>query len=151
MCALLASAYQVTLAKSLALAFFMTLVLALGESVSVQSMTVTIQALHSMRPTLLWYVGAFRREASTALLLGSACGTVVGLIVWLWLGQGLLAITVGSSILLSLCLACLIGLSVPALLHASKLDPKISAGPITLALTDILTILFYFILATLLL
>lgn len=151
MCALLASAYQVTLAKSLALAFFLTLVLALGESVSVQSMTVTIQALHTMRPTLPWYVGAFRREASTALLLGGACGTVVGLIVWLWLGHGLLAVTVGASILLSLCLACLIGLSVPALLHASKLDPKISAGPVTLAVTDILTILFYFILATVLL
>ncbi|MGI8966832.1 MAG: magnesium transporter, partial [Limisphaerales bacterium] len=43
--------------------------------------------------------------------------------------------------------ACIFGLSVPALLHALKLDPKISAGPITLALTDIFTLLFYFTLA----
>src|SRR2546426_5148193 len=61
LCAVLASAFELTLAKSIALAFFLTLVLALGESVSIQSMTLTIQALHTMRPTLRWYVGAFRR------------------------------------------------------------------------------------------
>nr|MCU0873892.1 CBS domain-containing protein [Pirellulaceae bacterium] len=45
LCALLASAFAVTLGQSLVLAFFLTLVLGLGESVSIQSMTVTIQAL----------------------------------------------------------------------------------------------------------
>jgi len=46
-CALLAGAHEVTLAKSLVLvlAFFLTMVLGLGESVSIQSMTITIQAL----------------------------------------------------------------------------------------------------------
>jgi magnesium transporter len=38
-------------------------------------------------------------------------------------------------------------LSVPTLLHALKLDPKIAAGPITLALSDIFTLLFYFSMA----
>ncbi|MBI2928481.1 MAG: magnesium transporter [Verrucomicrobia bacterium] len=147
LCALLASAYELTLAKTLALAFFLTLVLALGESVSIQSMTVTIQALHNVPPTLRWYVAAFRREVSTALLLGGASGVVVGLIVWLWRGTGLPAVVIGGSVLLSLCAACSIGLSVPALLHALKLDPKIAAGPVTLALTDIFTLLFYFNLA----
>jgi len=42
-------------------------------------------------------------------------------------------------------------LSVPALLHALKLDPKIAAGPVTLAFTDIFTLLFYFTLAAVLL
>lgn len=146
-CALLASAYELTLAKSLVLAFFLTLVLGLGESVSIQSMTVTIQALRAMQPTLGWYLRAFRREAGTALMLGVACGTVVGLIVWLWRGAGLAGIAIGASILLALCAACFFGLSVPALLHALKLDPKIAAGPVTLAFTDIFTLLFYFSLA----
>jgi len=146
-CALLASAYQLTLAKSLVLAFFLTLVLGLGESVSIQSMTVTIQALRAMQPTLGWYLRAFRREAGTAIMLGAACGTVVGLIVWLWRGAGLAGFAIGASILLALCAACFFGLSVPALLHALKLDPKIAAGPVTLAFTDVFTLLFYFSLA----
>jgi magnesium transporter len=150
-CALLASFYEITLAKCLVLTFFLTMVLGLGESVSVQSMTLTIQALRSVRPTLRWYLAALRREVGTALLLGAACGGVVGLIVWLWRGTALAAAVIGSSILLALCAACLFGLSIPAVLHALKLDPKIAAGPVTLALTDLFTLLFYFSIAALLL
>jgi magnesium transporter len=150
-CALLASAYEVTLTKTLILAFFLTLVLGLGESVSVQSMTVTIQALRTMRPTLRWYATAFRREVGTALLLGGACGLLVGVIVWFWRGTILEATAIGTSIVLTLCAACLLGLSVPAVLHALRLDPKISAGPVTLAAADIFTVLFYFSLAAILL
>lgn len=151
LCALLASAYEMTLAKSLVLAFFLTLVLGLGESVSIQSMTITIQALRSAQPTLRWYVRTLRREASTAILLGAGCGTIVGLIVWLWRGAGMAAVSIGTSILLTLVASCVFGLSIPALLHALKLDPKIAAGPMTLALADIFTLLFYFSLAALLL
>lgn len=151
LCALLASAYEMTLAKSIVLTFFLTMVLGLGESVSVQSMTVTIQALRAAQPSLGWYLRAFRREAGTALLLGTGCGVLVGLIVWLWRGAALAGLAIGSSILLALGAACFFGLTVPALLHALKLDPKIAAGPVTLALTDIFTLLFYFSLAALLL
>jgi len=151
LCAMLASAYEVTLAKSIVLAFFLTMVLGLAESVGIQSMTVTIQALRATQPTFGWYVRAFRREAGTAALLGTACGSVVGLIVWLWRGAGFVSFAIGASILLALCAACFFGLTVPALLHALKLDPKIAAGPVTLAFTDIFTLLFYFSLATLLL
>ena len=146
-CALLASAYEVTLAKSLVLTFFLTLVLGLGESVGVQSMTVAIQALRTTVPSLGWYLHALRREAGTAVLLGGGCGLVVGLIVWLWRGAALAGLVIGSSIFLALGAACFFGLTVPAVLHALRLDPKIAAGPVTLALTDIFTLLFYFSLA----
>ena len=144
LCALLAGRFELTLAKSLVLTFFLTMVLGLGESVSIQSMTVAIQALRATQPTLRWYVRAFRREAATALLLGVACGTVVGIIVWLWRGAALAGVSVGASLLLALCTASLFGLSIPAGLHALKLDPKIAAGPVTLAFTDVFTLLFYF-------
>jgi len=143
-CALLAGAFEVTLAKTLVLAFFLTLVLGLGESVIIQSMTLTIQALRAVRPTFAWYLRAFWREAGTALLLGIACGATVAMIVWLWRGTPLAAVSIGFSIFLTLCAACFFGLSVPAALHALKLDPKIAAGPITLAFTDIFTLVFYF-------
>ncbi len=148
LCALLAGQYEATLAKTLLLAFFMTLVLGLGESVSMQSMTVTIQALHSNRPSFRWYIRALWREAGTALLLGGACGITVGLIAWLWRGEGWTAISIGGSIGLTIISACIFGLSIPTLLHTLKLDPKIAAGPVTLALADICTILIYLGLAT---
>jgi magnesium transporter len=148
LCALLTSLYEVTLAQSIVLAFFMTLILGLGESVSIQSMTVAIQALRSTKPTLKWYLKALRKEALTAVLLGLGCGSVVGVIVWLWRGEGMAAVSIALSITLALVTACVTGLSVPSALHAARLDPKIAAGPITLALTDICTLLFYFGLAS---
>jgi magnesium transporter len=147
-CALLASVFETTLARSLVLAFFLTLILGLGDSVSSQSMTVTIQALRTSRPKLDWYLQTLRRELSTALLLGLACGGTVALITLWWRRESAPALVIGVSILLSLCSACLTGLSVPTLLHALRLDPKIAAGPVTLALTDIFTLLFYFGLAS---
>jgi magnesium transporter len=146
-CALLTSTYEVTLAKSIVLAFFLTMVLGLGESVSVQSLTVTIQALRAVQPTFGWYLKALRREAGAALLLGLGCGVVVAGVVWLWRGNPLAAASIGASIFLNLCAACFFGLSVPTALHALKLDPKIAAGPVTLAFTDIFALLFYFGLA----
>lgn len=118
------------------------------ELVSIQSMTVAIQALRSSKPTLTWYLTALKKEALTAVLLGACCGAVVGVIVWLWRGEGMAAVSIALSITLALVTACVTGLSVPSALHAARLDPKIAAGPITLALTDICTLLFYFGLAS---
>jgi magnesium transporter len=148
-CALLAGAYELTLARSILLAFFLTLVLALGESVSIQSMTLAIQSFRAMRPTWSWFGRALRRELTTALLLGLGCGVLVSLIVWLWRGAWPAALVIGGSISLSLMGACVIGLGIPTLLHALKWDPKVAAGPLTLALADIFTLLCYFNLAAL--
>jgi magnesium transporter len=143
-CALLASTYEMTLTRVILLAFFLTLVLALSESVGIQSMTLTIQTLRFNRPSLKWYLKAFLREGMTSIFIGSACGAVTACITWLWRGTFLTALTIGFSVTFALIAACLFGLSVPTILHALKLDPKVSAGPVTLALTDIATLLIYF-------
>jgi magnesium transporter len=110
-------------------------------------LTVTLQALHVQPLTLRWYFRALRKELATAGLLGGASGLTVGLIVWLWRGQEGAAFVIGLSLWLAVSVACLIGMSVPTLLHRFKLDPKIAAGPLALALTDVFTLLFYFNLA----
>jgi len=145
-CALLAGAFQDTLAQSLVLAFFLTLVLGLGESVAAQSIALTIQALRGGRPTLGWYARALRRELATGLLLGAGCGTLVAFLVALWQSQAALA--VGSSVALSLAGASVLGLTVPSVLHALRLDPKVAGGPIALALADVLTVLLYLVAGT---
>jgi magnesium transporter len=150
-CAFLAGAYKLTLEKSLVIAFFLTLILGLGESVSIQSMTVAIQSLRTNKPTLRWYLLSLWRETFTALLLGCACGLVVGLVVLTWQHAPMPALVIGASVTFCLLTACVAGLSVPALLHALKLDPKIAAGPLTLGIADIFTLLFYFNLAKFLL
>lgn len=147
-CAILAGFFEATLAESLVIAFFLTLVLGLGESMSIQSMTLTIQALHTAQPSLKWYLKSFLKEAQTALLIGGSSGVLVAAISFLWKGEIITSVVIGTSILLVQFIAAILGLSVPALLHSTRLDLKVAAGPITLALTDIFTILFYMGMAT---
>jgi magnesium transporter len=148
-CALLASAFEATLAQGLVIAFFLTMVLGLNESVSVQSMTLTIQALRGTKVNRSWIGQALRRELTNSFLLGAACGVVVALIEFFWRGELRAGLCIGASIALSLVTAALFGLAVPALLHRWKLDLKIAAGPLTLALTDLAALAIYFTIASL--
>jgi magnesium transporter len=142
--AILAGFFEATLARSLVLAFFLTMVLGLNESVSTQSMSVTIHALRSVTVTWRWLGSAFRHEVTNAVLLGVACGLIVGTIVCIWRKDLVGAFVIGGSIAVSLVTACALGLGVPSLLHRFKLDPKIAAGPVTLALADFVALLIYF-------
>jgi magnesium transporter len=151
MCALLAGAFEKTIASSVVIAFFLTMVLGLNESVSMQTMTVTIQALRSQTVTSSWFKVAFLRELRSAVLLGLGCGALVVMIVLLWRKEMTAALAIGGSIGLSLVTACLFGLSIPSLLHSLKLDPKIAAGPVTLAVTDFVALALYFGIASLVL
>lgn len=144
LCAFLAGAYETTLAQSLVLAFFLALVLGLGESVSVQSLTVTLQTLHGQPITWSWFLRTAQKELATAAMLGGGSGIIVGLVVWLWRGTGMAAVVIGTSLWMAISVACLIGLTIPSLLHRFRLDPRIAAGPIALALADVCTLLFYF-------
>ncbi len=85
------------------------------------------------------------------MLLGALCGSLSGGIAWLWRGTALVGLAVGASVLLSIVAAGVIGLTVPTLLHAIREDSKIAAGPVTLALTHIATLLLYLNTARLLL
>jgi magnesium transporter len=148
-CALVSGCYEATLTARIVLAFFLTLVLGLSESVSAQSVTVTVETLRGRTPSRAWFLRAIQKEAISALMLGGTCGLVVGVMAWLWRGQAAPAFVIGGSITVSMVVACLIGLSVPAVLHRFKLDPKIAAGPVSLAMTDVCTLLIYMNVASL--
>jgi magnesium transporter len=143
-CAALVSLYEATLERSLVLAFFLTLALGLGESVGVQTMTASIHSLRLGRFNWSWFRTEFRKQVLAGLLLGLACATVVGLAVWLWRQQPLPALSIALSILGAQICSCVCGLSIPTLFHWAKKDPKIASGPITLALSDVITIFIYF-------
>lgn len=147
LCAVLVSRYEHMLDAAVVLAIFLPMVLALAESVSMQSATLTLHGLHSSGMTWALLGPAMRREFSVAALLGVGCGLIVGLISWAWKGNDQLALALGGAIALSMVTAALLGLLLPTLLHSAKLDPKIAAGPIVLAVADVCALLIYFNLA----
>ncbi|MBK8914631.1 MAG: magnesium transporter [Phycisphaerales bacterium] len=142
-CALLAGRYEVFLDSVIVLALFIPVVLALAESVSMQAMTLALQAMHSKSVDSRFLISAMRREALTAILLGASCGGIVGAIAWVWKGQQLVALAIGGSIALSVVTACMLGVLLPTVVRVFKGDPRIAAGPMVLATADLATLLLY--------
>jgi magnesium transporter len=143
-CALIASLYETFLDQIIVLALFIPVVLALAESVSIQSVTITLQGLHERGSMGRLFWRSIAKELLVALMLGTACGAVVGLLDWFWKGEPAVAVAIGGSIALAMATACLVGVALPTILHKLQRDPKVAAGPIVLATVDVLTLVFYF-------
>ena len=144
LCALVISRYEAFVDTVIVLALFIPIVLALAESVSMQSMTLTLVGLESQRIhwPRLWL--NLRKEFVTAAMLGFGCGATVGLIAYAWKAAGLVAFAIGASISLAMLTACLLGVLIPTAIRRFNRDPGIAAGPIVLAAADVLTLTFYF-------
>jgi magnesium transporter len=147
-CAFIASRFEHLLDEVVVLALFIPIVLALGESVSMQSLTLTLQNLAD--GPIVWkrLAAALWKEFKTALTLGVGCATVVGAVVTLWRGEAAVAAVIFGAISLSMIFASLLGVAFPAMLRALRADPGIAAGPVALAAADVATLLFYFGLGT---
>jgi magnesium transporter len=143
LCAAIASQFEVLLEHVVVLALFIPIVLALAESVSMQSATLTLQVLSddSVKPARI--AQALWKEARTAVLLGVSCAAVVSSVVFLWRHNVAGALVIGGAISASMVMACLYGVLLPTLLRAFRADPRIASGPLVLAAADVTTLLFY--------
>ena len=144
MAAFIASRFEHLLQEVIVLALFIPVVLALGESVSMQALSLTLQSFTDGPFVPRRLLAALWKEFRTAALLGLACGGVVAGVVIVWRGETVVAAVIFAAIALSMVVACLLGVAFPALLRVAKADPRIAAGPVVLAAADVATLAFYF-------
>ncbi len=146
-CAFIASRHELLIHELTIIAFFITIVLASAESVSMQSMTMTMQIFAHHRFSLKQAAIALRKEISTSGLLGIGSGLIVGGVAYAWRGNPPAAAAIGAAICLAMISASVIGVIIPSLVRGLRIDPRIASGPVVLAMTDILTLTYYFSLA----
>ena len=148
LCAFIAGQFEPKLQEIVVLSLFIPIVLALAESVSMQSATLTLQRLSSESLGIPQILAALWREARTAVLLGLSSALAVGLVVLAWRRDAMGALVVGGAIATSMVIACLFGVLLPTLVRVFKVDPRIAAGPLVLSSTDVVTLMFYLWLGT---
>jgi magnesium transporter len=133
--------------REAALAIFVPVVLALAESVAIQSVTLALQGLRAAPASWRRLVPRLAAEAGTGVLLGLASATLAAAAAAVWLRDGAVAIVLLGGIGVGVTAAAVIGLAVPYLLRLARRDPQVAAGPIALAAADFFTLLVYFNLA----
>jgi magnesium transporter len=145
--AFIAGLFEGELQRVATLALFIPVVLAVAESVSIQSLSLTLQLLRGQSPTLGTLLGKVRTEVVTGALLGIAAGIAVALVAWLWRGQVRVMLALLGGIAGGAACAAALGVAMPILLRLVRRDPQVAAGPIALAASDMITLLIYLYLA----
>lgn len=142
-CAVLAGMFRDVLNRAVALALFLPVVLALAESVSIQTLTLVLDRQQLGVFTGKRVFAFIRRELPTGILLGLTLGALVGGFAAAWDRQPLLFPTIAAGITLGLLIATVIGTVVPVLFWLAQRDARPSAGPVVLALTDVAALTAY--------
>lgn len=141
------AAFEKIIEAYVALVFFLPLLIACGGNAGTQSATLTVRALATGHVRASDWAGAFGRELLVALLLGSSMALAVSLIGFARGGPEI-ALVVALAMIAIVTLGCLIGISLPFLLHRLRMDPAIASGPLVTSTADVLGVVIYFTIAT---
>lgn len=142
------SGFEETLAQVVALAFFMPMIAGMTGNTGTQSLAVVIRGLVvndiDRRTTLRLVL----RELGVGCIIGVICGVLISIIAYLWQGDPVLGLVVGSSLFLTLIIGTLAGTVIPLLLYKFDVDPAVASGPLITTLNDVFSLTVYFTLAS---
>lgn len=146
-------AFENTLEAVVLLSAFIPLIMDSAGNTGTQALTVAVRnlALGNIGPgsilKTLW------RELGTGFLLGLACSVMLLIIIPLLYPSGnlMLAVIVGSTLIITLSLSAVIGAIIPVIIKKLNIDPAVASGPFITTINDIMGLLIYFTIATTLL
>lgn len=137
--------------KNPSMALFIPLIAAMGGNVGVQSAAIVVQGLAKDVINTSDISTRLLKELGVGLLNGTICGIVI-LLASMVLNFGLaLSITVSIALLCVIIFAALFGTFIPLILDKYKIDPALATGPFITTANDIIGLIIYFLLGTLIL
>jgi magnesium transporter len=142
--AFLSGVFEAELQRVVELALFIPVVLALAESVAIQSLTLSLQLMEGRTPRWRDIFVGLRDEVGTGMLLGLATGMVVAGVALAWLRRVPLMVCLLIGIAGGVTCAAVVGMALPTVLRRLNRDPQVAAGPIALVSADMITLLLYF-------
>ncbi len=143
--------FDKTLSQVILLASFMPIISAISGNTGLQSAAIVVRGLATGHIELSRWWGPISRQLETTLMIGSACGIVIGIISGFWHGGALFGAVVGVSMFVSVNISGFVGSTVPLVSKSFGFDPALTAGPFETAFQDVVGISIFLSMATLLL
>lgn len=139
--------FEETIAAYVALVFFLPLLIDSGGNAGSQSATLMVRSLATGDVGAGDWARLIGREVFIALALGvSLAGAVM--VLGIFRGGPGIAVVVGLSMMLIVCIGSLIGMTLPFLLTRLNKDPAVASTPLVTSFADITGVLIYFSIAT---
>ncbi|MDP3741339.1 MAG: magnesium transporter [bacterium] len=143
---IIVSKYEAILSADIRLAFFVPVIVYLSDAVGTQTETIYVRHI---KKTGTGFGKYLFKETILGLCLGSIFGLAIGLFAQLWLHSTEVGLTVGLAMLINVAIAPVLATIVPALLYKEHSDPALGAGPLATIIQDLISLLIYFFIASL--
>jgi magnesium transporter len=141
------SRFERILASNLAIAFFVPTIVYLADAIGTQTEAIAVRGLSLSRQPIRHLLAG---ELRTGLLIGVTLAALAFPIVAYAFGDSRLAVCVSAAIVVAGGVATSIGLLLPWLLQRMGSDPALGSGPVATIVQDVLSLVIYFAIATLL-
>ncbi len=140
--------FEESLYKLAYLAAFIPVIMGMGGNIGTQSSTIVVRGLATGRLNIRDIGSVVVKECLIGLLLGLIYGLLIGLVAHLKYSTFALAVSVGLGLVCSMSIAALFGSLMPMVFARINIDPAVATGPFVTTSIDIISVFFYFVLAT---
>jgi magnesium transporter len=152
MAMVIVGSFEEELAKVLALASFIPVVMGMGGNIATQSSTIIVRGIATGRVNMNALFRVIFKEMRVGLILGFIYGLFLGVLSYfLHQEMQLLGLVVGIAIFCTMTMAATLGTVIPLVLKRFDFDAAIATGPFVTTAIDILGVLMYFYSAKLIL
>ena len=123
----------------------------MGGNIGTQSSTIVVRGLATGRISIREIWSVVFKELTIGFILGIVYGILIASVAQFRYQMYLLAVSVGLAVVSSMALAALVGSFVPMAFARINVDPAVATGPFVTTAMDIISVFFYFMIATTLL
>lgn len=150
MAMIIIGAFEEELAKVIALASFIPVVIGMGGNIATQSSTIVVRGIATGRINLNEAYKVVFKEMQVGVMLGFLYGIFLGIVAFLGFSdQAFLGLVVGLSIFFCMVMSATLGTIIPLIFKRFDVDAAIATGPFVTTSIDILGVLVYFWIAKL--
>ena len=140
--------FETTIGKVVALAVLLPLVTSQGGMGGIQTLTLAVRSMALGELPSTQGMKLVLRELILGTAHGLLFGLLVGIVAYAWKGDYMLGVVLAVAMLGNMVIAGLTGAGVPLLLRKAGLDPAVSSAVFITTFTDIMGILLFLGIAT---
>ncbi len=140
--------FEGSILKYAYLAAFIPVIMGMGGNIGTQSSTIVVRGLATGRLHVrdIWTVVI--KELTIGVILGLVYGILIGSVAQFRYSKEALAISVALAVVSSMSVAALVGSLVPMGFARINIDPAVATGPFVTTAIDVISVFFYFVIAT---
>jgi magnesium transporter len=144
---LITSRFEEVLSQNIQIAFFLPFIIYSADAIGTQTEAIYSRDVKNKKQ--IKFIHYLYKEFSLGAIFGLIFGISSGIIAYIWLKNILISLSVGISCLLTILLAPIVALFIAHIIKLTHRDPAAGSGPIATVFQDMISVIIYGIVTSL--